>query len=81
MTTTSEVSTFRLYLLRAMYVFVAVGLEITRAYYRLKQDLAREHRPNGRQYVDGKSAFVQSVMEQARREVGHTRTEHATYDS
>jgi hypothetical protein len=30
MTTTSEVSTLRLYLLRAMYAFMAVGLAITR---------------------------------------------------
>ena len=50
------------------------------AYYRLKQGLAREHGPDGRRYVDGKSAYVRSVLEQARREVGHTRTEHATHD-
>jgi len=50
------------------------------AYYRLKQDLAREHGQNGQRYVDGKQAFVQAVVEQARREVLHTRTEHATYD-
>jgi GrpB-like predicted nucleotidyltransferase (UPF0157 family) len=49
------------------------------AYYRLKQDLAREHGPNGQRYVDGKRAFVHAVVEQARREVSHTRTEQATY--
>ena len=49
------------------------------AYYRLKQDVAREHGPNGQRYVDGKRAFVHAVVEQARREVSHTRTEQATY--
>jgi GrpB-like predicted nucleotidyltransferase (UPF0157 family) len=53
--------------------------EAMEAYYRLKQDLAREHGPNGQRYVDGKRAFVHAVVEQARREVSHTRTEQATY--
>ena len=50
--------------------------EAREAYYRLKQDLAREHGRDGGKYVDGKRAFVLSVVEQARREVSPT-TEQA----
>jgi GrpB-like predicted nucleotidyltransferase (UPF0157 family) len=38
------------------------------AYQQLKQDLAREHGSNGQRYVDGKEAFVRSVVERARSE-------------
>lgn len=51
--------------------------EALAAYHRLKQDLAREHGPDGEKYVEGKSAFVRSVVEQAQREVGRETTGYA----
>lgn len=42
--------------------------EARSAYHRLKQDLARACGPDGRRYVEGKTAFVRSVVERARRE-------------
>ena len=42
--------------------------EAARAYDRLKRELAHEHGSDGKRYVDGKTAFVRSVLEQARRE-------------
>jgi GrpB-like predicted nucleotidyltransferase (UPF0157 family) len=38
------------------------------AYHRLKLDLARTHGADGSKYVDGKNAFVRSVLERARQE-------------
>ena len=38
------------------------------AYDRLKRDLARAHGPDGRAYVQRKTAFVRATLEQARRE-------------
>jgi GrpB-like predicted nucleotidyltransferase (UPF0157 family) len=42
--------------------------EAVSAYQHLKQELARAHGRDGRRYVEGKSAFVQSIVEQARRQ-------------
>jgi GrpB-like predicted nucleotidyltransferase (UPF0157 family) len=42
--------------------------EAASAYERVKLDLVREHGPNGQAYVEGKTAFVRSILEQARRE-------------
>ncbi len=42
--------------------------EAVSAYQRLKQELAQKHGPDGRQYVEGKTGFVRSVVERARRE-------------
>jgi GrpB-like predicted nucleotidyltransferase (UPF0157 family) len=42
--------------------------EAADAYERLKRDLTQEHGSHGTRYVDGKTAFVQSILEQARRE-------------
>lgn len=42
--------------------------EALEAYHRLKQDLAREHGPDGDRYVAGKTAFVQSIVERAQLE-------------
>ena len=38
------------------------------AYDRLKRELTRTHGSDGMRYVDGKTAFVRSALEQARRE-------------
>lgn len=38
------------------------------AYDRLKHELAHTHGSDGTQYVDGKTAFVRSILERARRE-------------
>lgn len=51
--------------------------EAVAEYYRLKQDLAQEHGPDGGKYVEGKSALVRSVVEQAQREVSRKTTEYA----
>src|SRR5688572_23355463 len=42
--------------------------EAAAAYERVKLDLTRKHGPNGEAYVEGKTAFVRSMLEQARRE-------------
>jgi GrpB-like predicted nucleotidyltransferase (UPF0157 family) len=44
-------------------------------YHRLKQDLAQEHGSDGDKYVEGKTAFVRSVLEQAWLEVSPQATE------
>jgi len=38
-------------------------------YERTKRELADKHGGNGQRYVDGKTAFVETVLEQARREI------------
>jgi GrpB-like predicted nucleotidyltransferase (UPF0157 family) len=38
------------------------------AYERLKRELARAHGADGKRYVDGKTAFVRSILAQARQE-------------
>jgi GrpB-like predicted nucleotidyltransferase (UPF0157 family) len=40
--------------------------ETAAAYQRLKQELARAHGPDGLAYVQGKTAFVRAVLDQAR---------------
>lgn len=45
------------------------------AYHRLKQDLAREHGRNGQLYVDGKAAFVRSIVERARNDARRIATD------
>jgi GrpB-like predicted nucleotidyltransferase (UPF0157 family) len=42
--------------------------EAATAYHQLKLDLTQKHGPDGRRYVDGKTAFVRSILEQAQRE-------------
>lgn len=42
--------------------------ETLQAYDRLKRDLAREHGRDGAGYVEGKTAFVRSVVDKARQE-------------
>jgi len=42
--------------------------EAASAYHQIKQDLADRHGANGRRYVEGKTAFVRSVVDLARRE-------------
>lgn len=44
--------------------------DVRDAYERLKRDLAREHGRDGGKYVEGKTAFVRSVVEKARQEAG-----------
>jgi GrpB-like predicted nucleotidyltransferase (UPF0157 family) len=56
----SEQLTFRDYLRRHP--------EAASAYHQLKLDLAREHGPDGQGYVDDKTAFVRSILDQARHE-------------
>lgn len=42
--------------------------EAASAYERLKLDLTRQHGADGTKYVEDKTAFVRSILEQARRE-------------
>jgi GrpB-like predicted nucleotidyltransferase (UPF0157 family) len=42
--------------------------EAASAYHQLKQDLADQYGADGRRYVEGKTAFVRSVVGRARRE-------------
>ena len=46
--------------------------EAAAAYERLKRELTQTHGSDGTRYVDGKTAFVRGVLEQARREAEAT---------
>jgi GrpB-like predicted nucleotidyltransferase (UPF0157 family) len=41
--------------------------ETAAEYERLKRDLAQTHGANGQRYVSGKTAFVDAIVERARR--------------
>jgi GrpB-like predicted nucleotidyltransferase (UPF0157 family) len=56
----SELITFRDYLRRHP--------EAASAYLQLKQELTRTHEADGQRYVDGKTAFVRSIVDLARAE-------------